>query len=512
MLVFSAGAYTLTTYAYNFNKQRETETALREHGIILSMIEARISGVEKYNFDVATNKERLAAVMKPVADYYRRQGGLFALYSGEEEVFSDIPDMDIKLIELGNAQDKNKQVAAIGAKRHVLVASKVPDYPHLTFVYARDISQIDNFQKDASRVFIIINVLVLVLIGVSVYLLLRHMTRPITSLGRASAEIAGGAYDKRVCINSGDEFEQLGRSFNMMADSVGENIARLARSAEEKQEFIDDLSHEIRTPLTSVLGYAEYLQNARIGEEERITATENLYQAALQIKNLSGKLLELTSLRNDRNEDLELGSVMVQSLFDDLVNLLQPSISARGLSLKTYSDIGHIRGDKTLLLSMLTNLVENSARASKPGDVITVKAYETQRPAGEVIDTEPNVVKVIGTEKDMGAGFITNGWKGQNVVEVDDTKDGMDAGHIAKAVKRFNVVEVIDTGYGMDIRETRKITAPFYRVEKSRSRKDGGTGLGLSIVSQIAALHEADLEIESQPGEGTVVRICFTTR
>jgi len=160
---------------------------------------------------------------------------------------------------------------------------------------------------------------------------------------------------------------------------------------------------------------------------------------------------------------------------------------------------------------MLTNLVENSARASKPGDVITVKAYETQRPAGEVIDTEPNVVKVIGTEKDMGAGFITNGWKGQNVVEVDDTKDGMDAGHIAKAVKRFNVVEVIDTGYGMDIWETRKITAPFYRVEKSRSRKDGGTGLGLSIVSQIAALHEADLEIESQPGEGTVVRICFTT-
>jgi two-component system phosphate regulon sensor histidine kinase PhoR len=102
---------------------------------------------------------------------------------------------------------------------------------------------------------------------------------------------------------------------------------------------------------------------------------------------------------------------------------------------------------------MLTNLVENAARASSPGDVITVKARQKDCP----------------------------------------------------------VIEVIDTGHGMHSQEIEKITAPFYRIDKSRSRQNGGAGLGLSIVSQIVCLHGAKMEIESRPGEGTIVRICFTT-
>ena len=105
------------------------------------------------------------------------------------------------------------------------------------------------------------------------------------------------------------------------------------------------------------------------------------------------------------------------------------------------------------MLSLFTNLVDNAARASKPKDVITVRAYQERCP----------------------------------------------------------VIEVGDTGIGMDEQEIIKVTEPFYRVEKSRSRKDGGIGLGLSIVAQIVSLHGAELEIESRPGEGTTVRIYFTT-
>jgi len=450
MLVFSISAYVLTTYSYNLNKQRETETALREHNIILSMVEARISSIEEIYPDTATNKERLTAILRPLADYYKQQGGLFALFADDGEVFSDIPELDKRLLETKNLYDKNTQNKKIGDKRHVFVASKVPAYPRLTFVYARDISQIDDFQKDVGRIFIYINILVLVLIGSSVYLMLRHMTRPITVLNDASAEIASGAYDKRVDISSGDEFEQLGSSFNLMADSVEANIASLARSAGEKQDFIDDLSHEIKTPMTSILGYAEYLQNARISDEERMLATENLYQAVLQINDLSAKLMELTSLRY---EAIEYKAVDLQSLFKDLANLTRPALSERGLSLNMQSDIESVNGDRTLLLSLFTNLVDNAARASKPKDVITVKAYQKHCP----------------------------------------------------------VIEVSDTGFGMDKQEISKVTEPFYRVEKSRSRKDGGIGLGLSIVVQIVSLHGAELEIISGPGEGTTVRIYFTS-
>ena len=63
----------------------------------------------------------------------------------------------------------------------------------------------------------------------------------------------------------------------------------------------------------------------------------------------------------------------------------------------------------------------------------------------------------------------------------------------------------------MEQEEVEKITAPFYRIDKSRSRQFGGVGLGMSIVSRIAALHNARLEIKSEKRKGTVVRIIFTT-
>ena len=124
---------------------------------------------------------------------------------------------------------------------------------------------------------------------------------------------------------------------------------------------------------------------------------------------------------------------------------------------KTINDLimpseGQIFGDETLLLSLLANLVENAARASKEGGAVKVKAY----------DKEDNPI-----------------------------------------------IEVIDSGHGMEQEEIEKITAAFYRVDKSRSHDFGSVGLGLSIVSQIIALHNAKLEIDSVPNIGTTIRICF---
>ena len=454
MLVFSASALVLTAYTYDFNKQQETETALREHNVIVSLLSNRISSIEQNYHDLAYNEERLMAIMQPIAEYYGQQGGLFALFCGKDETFSNIPALDTGLLtDLEGTKNISTVDVIVDDKRYMLVASIVADYPHLVFVYARDSSYLDDFRKDVSHVFVAINAAVLALIAVSVYLMLKHMTRPITKLNKATAEIANGAYDERVEINSGDEFEQLGQSFNLMADSVEGNIERLAKSAEEKQEFIDDLTHEIKTPLTSILGYAEYLQYAKSSDEERMAATENLYQAAVQMKHLSEKLLELVLLRDEKPD---LKPVDIASLFEDLANLLRTSLGARNLSLEANADVAYVTGDKTLLLSLLANLVENAAGASKPGSAITVRAFIVYE------------------------------------------KDGV-------------VLEVSDTGLGMDEEEIKKITAPFYRVDKSRSRANGGMGLGMSIVAQIVSLHGAEMRIESQPGAGTKVQIRFTT-
>ena len=70
-------------------------------------------------------------------------------------------------------------------------------------------------------------------------------------------------------------------------------------------------------------------------------------------------------------------------------------------------------------------------------------------------------------------------------------------------------ISVTDHGIGMQREEIRRITEPFYMVDKSRSRKAGGAGLGLALCLEIARRHGAELQIASQPGKGTTVEIVF---
>ena len=450
VIVFNISVYFLTSYSYEFTRKRENESSIREQNVILSSVSLAISNAETVYPGASTDVNRLIAVIKPLAEFYDKQGVLLALFENNNKVFSNIEHTPESLLVIKNEQSKNTMDMVLSEKRYGFVSSQVSEYPHLTFVYARDISGIDDYRVNISRVFIIVSIIVFTFFLLSIFLLLKHMTRPITKLNEITAEIADGAYTKRVSLNRRDELGKLGDSFNCMADSVEKNIAKLTKDAENKQQFIDDLTHEMKTPLTSILGYSEYLKNAKSTEDERLLAIEHLHNAALRLKNLSVKLLELTFLRS---EPMKFELIDIKSLFKALSGLMYPILEEKNLSLTLLTDINSIKGDETLLLSLLTNLVENSAKASKPGGTIIMKAYEKDLP----------------------------------------------------------VIEIIDNGRGMEKEEIEKITEPFYCVDKSRSREFGGVGLGLSIVSQIVKLHGAKLEIESEPEKGTTMRIYFTT-
>ena len=74
------------------------------------------------------------------------------------------------------------------------------------------------------------------------------------------------------------------------------------------------------------------------------------------------------------------------------------------------------------------------------------------------------------------------------------------------------VFEVQDTGIGVEPRHIPRLTERFYRVDHGRSRETGGTGLGLAIVKHVLTRHEASLEVESQPGQGSTFRAVFPAR
>lgn len=63
-------------------------------------------------------------------------------------------------------------------------------------------------------------------------------------------------------------------------------------------------------------------------------------------------------------------------------------------------------------------------------------------------------------------------------------------------------ISVADTGIGISKEHQKRVFERFYRVEQSRSKQTGGTGLGLAIVKHIVALHDAQLNLESEIGKG----------
>ena len=64
-----------------------------------------------------------------------------------------------------------------------------------------------------------------------------------------------------------------------------------------------------------------------------------------------------------------------------------------------------------------------------------------------------------------------------------------------------------DTGRGIPPEEIKRITEAFYRVDKSRSRRQGGVGLGLALCQEIVRLHNGTMKFASEPGNGTMVTI-----
>jgi two-component system phosphate regulon sensor histidine kinase PhoR len=71
------------------------------------------------------------------------------------------------------------------------------------------------------------------------------------------------------------------------------------------------------------------------------------------------------------------------------------------------------------------------------------------------------------------------------------------------------VFSVTDSGVGIAPEHLPRLTERFYRVDKGRSRDSGGTGLGLAIVKHVLLRHQARLEIESQPGQGSTFSAVF---
>ncbi|MBQ8813227.1 MAG: HAMP domain-containing histidine kinase [Lachnospiraceae bacterium] len=269
---------------------------------------------------------------------------------------------------------------------------------------------------------------------------------PLTRLNASLRQIAGGNYSLRIKEQGSPEFRELAGNINRMSESVEENVQRISEIAESRKRFIDNLAHEMKTPLTSIMGFGDIMRIKReMSEKQRREYAEIIVEDAKRLRTLSGKLLELAT---NEGAELELVSVNLRELFREVHLTVAPILSRRHMTMEMASTHIAINCDRELFKSLLYNLIDNSIKASADGSKIILKAVNRDNKAR---------------------------------------------------------ISVTDFGIGMSNEQAKRVTEPFYMVDKSRSRKEGGAGLGLSLCVEVAKRHGAVLEIESQQGKGTTV-------
>ncbi|MBU5336396.1 sensor histidine kinase [Intestinibacter bartlettii] len=377
------------------------------------------------------------------------------LYSMEnKEITSDLKQKILgKRQEILQAQTGKKVfiIRSINNKKYAFVSSIVNlENRDFKLIISRDIQYVYTERINNYKLFILIDFIILIILSIGMYIISKKLTNPIVNLSNISKDIAKGEYDIRVVESKkNDEIGVLEHNFNLMIDVIENNIEELKTLNESKQRFIDSLNHEIKTPITSIIGYSELLLKGNVSEEIKIKAYKYINSEAKRLETLNSTLLKLTLIREEKKT---LKKVNLIEMINGVENILKYKLLKKDINLNIKIEDVNILADKELLEVLLTNLIDNSIKASSENSIIEIDGY---------YNNEKYILKI----KDYGIGI---------------PKEDLD-----------------------------KILEPFYMVDKARTRKNNGIGLGLSICSEICKIHNISLDIESELNMGTIVILGF---
>ncbi|MBC8338846.1 MAG: PAS-domain containing protein [Alphaproteobacteria bacterium] len=217
-----------------------------------------------------------------------------------------------------------------------------------------------------------------------------------------------------------------------------------------KTEFIAKVSYEARTPLTTVIGFAEMLNQEFFGKLNRRQGeyTKGILDTSGRLLSMLGDIFDLASIEAGRLE-LDRDTIDVHGLLVSALNLIQDRARARNMKLEfdCPPDIGWITADEKRLKQVIFNLLSNAV------------TFTPER----------------GT------------------VRLESRREGDDI-----------VLIVADTGAGIPKDDRERLFRPFEKG-KDATGDSTGAGLGLSLVRNFIELHGGSVDIKSPPGRGTTV-------
>lgn len=231
--------------------------------------------------------------------------------------------------------------------------------------------------------------------------------------------------------------------------SFNKLLERLEQEFEREKQFSANVAHELKTPLAIIITSAQVLKlSDQATLEDYHENLDITLQSARRLSDIVEGLLSL--YRTDR--EISFSTVNIQQMFNEIQKEIEPLYSEKNITLKYDLNTQTLMGNRLLLYRGFFNLIENAYKYTEKGGTITVASY-----------FEENKI----------------------------------------------IVRISDTGIGISDDDIDHIFEPFYRADKSRSRKISGAGLGLAITKEIFVLHKACITIKSKKNSGTIAEICF---
>ncbi|GAA1868129.1 ATP-binding protein [Pseudonocardia ailaonensis] len=241
----------------------------------------------------------------------------------------------------------------------------------------------------------------------------------------------------------------LGDGFTLVEAADQSDLVRLEAT---RRDFVANVSHELKTPVGAVGLLAEAVLDSA---DDPVTVHRFAGKILSESTRLGALVTELIALsRLTGAEGLpDLSTVEVDEVVAEALARCRLTAESTGVEITVDEPSGlEVDGDRTLLVTALTNLVENAIAYSPPEAPVSVSR--------SLVD---------------------------GVVEI----------------------AVTDRGIGIAPEHQVRVFERFFRVDPARSRATGGTGLGLAIVKHVLANHGGEVRLWSRPGTGSTFTMCL---
>lgn len=317
-----------------------------------------------------------------------------------------------------------------------------------------DLSNQVQATKDLFRIrSIIATGIIILLSSIGTYFISHRALTPLHDLSTKIGKIQAQNLSESLEIpDSNDEISQLTASFNKM-------LSRLDDAFTAQKQFSASAAHELRTPLAVMQTNLEVFARKKTPSTEEYQEIFSLIQEQTgRLSHLAEILLDMTGIQTvERSETISLAE-LTEEVFCDLASVAEQ----KQIELIQRDGDCTVTGSYLLLYRAVYNLVENAIKYNHPSGKVTVALHP-----GKVI------------------------------------LDASSQPHPADCA----FIEISDTGIGISPEYQEKIFAPFFRVDKSRSRAMGGAGLGLALVTEIARQHGGQVKVLESNEKGSTIAL-----